>query len=75
MKSFSWIPSDGILFHGDLIEAPEGVARKGANAETTMHLADFIRRQGWQVKVFGGVHGFLNSPEEFSPLVQMPLHP
>lgn len=70
-----WLPAEGVLFQGDLIEAPNGTAQRGANAETTTHLAEFITRQGWQVKEFAGVHGFLTSPEEFTKLVQQPMLP
>lgn len=69
----AWVPSAGVLFHGDLIEAPaSGLAQPGANSETTMQLAEFIKRKGWHVKVFAGVHGFLASPEEFDKLVRFP---
>lgn len=72
----AWLPAEGILFQGDLIEAPaSGVARRGANAETTTHLADFIRRQGWQVRTFAGVHSFLASPQEFEKLASQPILP
>ncbi|MBC7894808.1 MAG: MBL fold metallo-hydrolase [Cytophagaceae bacterium] len=71
----AWLPAEGVLFQGDLIEAPNAIAQRGANAETTTHLAEFIRRQGWQVKEYGGVHGFLTSPQEFEKLVQLPMLP
>jgi glyoxylase-like metal-dependent hydrolase (beta-lactamase superfamily II) len=70
----AWLPAEGILFHGDLIEVPaSGRVERGNNAETTMQLAAFIRRQGWEVKRFVGVHGTLNSAEDFARLVAQPI--
>lgn len=71
----AWLPAEGILFHADLIEAPTGVALRGANAETTRHLAAWIRKQGWTVRTFAGAHGTLASPTEFDALVAHPLLP
>ncbi|MDF1504572.1 MBL fold metallo-hydrolase [Roseisolibacter sp. H3M3-2] len=71
----AWLPREGILYHADLIEAPRGVAQRGANAETTRHLAEWIRRRGWKVRTFAGAHGTLLSPAEFDDLVAMPVLP
>jgi glyoxylase-like metal-dependent hydrolase (beta-lactamase superfamily II) len=72
----AWLPAEGILFHADLIEAPQaGVALPGANAETTMHLAEFIREKGWNVRVFAGAHATLANPSAFTELVANPLVP
>ena len=69
----AWLPGEGILFQGDLIEAPRGVAQRGANAEATLQLADYVRRQGRRVRTFGGTHGFLDGPAEFEALVRHPV--
>ena len=71
----AWLPAEGILFQADLIEAPNGIATPGSNSPTTVKLADVIRRNEWAVRVFGGSHGFLNSPEEFAKLVAQPIVP
>jgi glyoxylase-like metal-dependent hydrolase (beta-lactamase superfamily II) len=72
----AWLPTEGILFTADLIEAPpSGVAMRGANAATTMHLADVIRAKGWDVRTFAGAHATLRNPSEFAALVQLPIIP
>jgi glyoxylase-like metal-dependent hydrolase (beta-lactamase superfamily II) len=72
----AWLPAEGILFQADLIEAPQaGVALRGANAETTKHLADVIRAKGWKVRNFVGAHASLQSPAVFDELVALPIIP
>jgi glyoxylase-like metal-dependent hydrolase (beta-lactamase superfamily II) len=72
----AWLPSEGILFQADLIEAPQaGVALRGANAETTTHLAGVIREKGWDVRTFAGAHATMRSPAEFASLVKLPIIP
>ena len=72
----AWLPSEGILFQADLIEAPPtGIALRGANAATTTHLADVIRDKGWDVRTYAGAHGTLRSPTEFASLVKLPIIP
>jgi glyoxylase-like metal-dependent hydrolase (beta-lactamase superfamily II) len=72
----AWLPAEGILFQADLIEAPQaGVALRGANSETTQHLAEVIRSRGWKVRVFAGSHASLQGPEVFEELVRLPIIP
>jgi glyoxylase-like metal-dependent hydrolase (beta-lactamase superfamily II) len=72
----AWLPAEGILFQADLIEAPaHGTALRGANAETTTHLASVIRAKGWNVRVFAGAHATLASPATFDELVALPIIP
>jgi glyoxylase-like metal-dependent hydrolase (beta-lactamase superfamily II) len=72
----AWLPNEGILFQADLIEVPQsGIAARGTNAETTVHLANFIRRQRWNVRVLAGAHAFLASPAELDRIVQQPILP
>lgn len=72
----AWLPAEGILFQGDLIEVPQsGLAARGTNAATTVHLAEFIRRQGWSVRMIAGAHAFLASPAELAKIVQQPILP
>ena len=53
----AWLPSEGILFQGDLLNVPvdAGVTAATANA-TTVHFADWIKRSGLNVRVLAGVH-------------------
>ena len=71
----AWVPSAGILFHADLIEAADGVALPGSSSPTTVRLAEYIRSQGWDVRVFAGAHGFLDDPSQFEALVRLPVLP
>lgn len=72
----AWLPSEGILFQADLIEAPaSGIAQRGANAEATAHLAGVIREKGWTVKTFAGAHATLRGPAEFETLARLPILP
>ena len=71
----AWVPSEGILFQADLIEAANGLALPGSSSPTTVRLADFIRGQGWNVRVFAGAHGFLDDPSQFETLVRQPVLP
>jgi len=72
----AWMPAEGLLFQADLVEAPtSGVALPGANAATTMHLAQVIRERGWNVRVFAGAHASLQSPQVFAEIIGMPIIP
>jgi len=71
----AWVPSAGILFHADLIDAADGAALPGSSSPTTVRLADYIRSQGWNVRVFAGAHGFLDDPSQFERLVRQPVLP
>ena len=72
----AWIPAHGILFTADLIEAPwSGVALRGANAATTMHLAGVIREKGWSVRTFAGAHSSLQSADVFAEIIRAPIIP
>jgi glyoxylase-like metal-dependent hydrolase (beta-lactamase superfamily II) len=72
----AWLPAEGILFQADLIQAPaHGAALRGANAETTTHLASVIRAKGWNVRVFAGAHSTVASPATFDELVALPIIP
>ena len=72
----AWIPAEGILFQGDLIDVgSNGAVLPGTNNETTMHFARWVRDRGWTVKVFAGAHGFLSSPADFAQLLRQPVGP
>jgi glyoxylase-like metal-dependent hydrolase (beta-lactamase superfamily II) len=70
----AWLPQEGIVFQGDLIDTPSsGQVRPGTNNETTMHFGEWLKRRGWNVRVFGGSHGFLASPADFQAILAQPL--
>ena len=72
----AWLPNEGILFQADLIEVPaSGIAARGTNAETTVHLANFIRDKRWNVRVLAGAHAFLATPAELDRIIQQPILP
>jgi glyoxylase-like metal-dependent hydrolase (beta-lactamase superfamily II) len=72
----AWLPVEGIVFQADLIEAPRsGIALRGANAETTLHLAEVIRAKGWKVRTFAGAHATLQAPAVFEELIRLPVIP
>ena len=71
----AWVPSEGVLFQADLIEAATGQALPGSASPTTVRLAEFIKQRGWNVKVFAGSHGFLDDPAQFEALVRLPVIP
>ena len=59
----AWIPEEGILFQADLISmAADGVVRPGANNDTTMHFAGWVKKQNWNVKMFSGAHASVRAP-------------
>ncbi|MGH7459579.1 MAG: MBL fold metallo-hydrolase [Longimicrobiales bacterium] len=70
----AWIPEEGVLFQGDLIDVgTNGLINRGTNNETTMHFAEWLKRQNWNVRVYAGSHGFLRSAADFAELVSQPI--
>ena len=53
----AWLPNEGILFQGDLLNLPPSgaVFPNVANA-TTAHFAAWLRARGWTVNVLAGSH-------------------
>jgi glyoxylase-like metal-dependent hydrolase (beta-lactamase superfamily II) len=53
----AWLPNEGILFQGDLLNLPGNsiIPTNSANA-TTAHFAQWLKGRGWDVKVLAGVH-------------------
>jgi glyoxylase-like metal-dependent hydrolase (beta-lactamase superfamily II) len=53
----AWLPADGILFQGDLLNLPPNSAiLPGGSIETMSYFASWVKRQGWSVRVLAGVH-------------------
>ena len=72
----AWLPQDGILFQGDLVDTPNsGVALRGANSPTTMHFADWVRRKGWSVRTIAGTHALLPSLDVLHEILKQPILP
>ena len=72
----AWIPDEGILHQADLISAPpNGAVTRGANNDTTMHLAKWVQGRGWTVKMFSGAHSSLPNPAAFGEILKQPLLP
>ena len=72
----AWIPDEGILHQADLISAPpNGAVTRGANNDTTMHLATWVQGRGLTVKMFSGAHSSLANPAAFGEILKQPLLP
>ena len=72
----AWLPAEGILFQGDLVDTPNtGAALRGANSETTIQFADWVRRQGWTPRTIGGTHAMLPSPTVLEDILKQPILP
>ena len=70
----AWIPEEGLLFQGDLIDVPaDGSVTRGTNNPTTQHFVDWVRRKGWDVRTWGGSHGFLQHPDDLEQILAQPL--
>ena len=52
----AWLPAEGILFQGDLLNLGAGRIYPVSANPTTLHFADWVRRSGLQVKTIAGVH-------------------
>lgn len=72
----AWIPEEGILFQGDLIDVgANGAILPGTNNQTTVHFARWLLDRGWTVRVFAGAHGFLPNPAAFTEVLRQPVVP
>lgn len=70
----AWLPQEGILFQGDLIDVEAGgTIRRGTNNATTTHLAEWLRGRRWDVRSFVGSHGSLAGPEAWEALLRQPV--
>jgi glyoxylase-like metal-dependent hydrolase (beta-lactamase superfamily II) len=71
----AWIPSEGILYQGDLIEGyANGGIMPGTNNETTAHFGEWLERKGWRVRSFVGTHGSLSDPALFDQILRQPYY-
>ncbi len=51
-----WLPREGVLFQGDLLNTGSGAIYPSTANATTEHFAEWLGRQGFDVKVLAGVH-------------------
>lgn len=63
-----WLPAEGILYQGDLLNLPPTgeIPRNAANA-TTAHFAQQVAAKGWAIKTLLGAH---MQPGDFSLLAR-----
>jgi glyoxylase-like metal-dependent hydrolase (beta-lactamase superfamily II) len=53
----AWIPEAGILYEGDMLNtALNGDVEAGVNMQGTISFANWIKRKGWTVRTFTGLH-------------------
>ena len=52
----AWVPAEGILFQGDLLNLGAGRIYPTSANLTTAHFADWVRRSGLPVRTIAGVH-------------------
>ena len=53
----AWLPAEGIVFQGDLLNLPPSNAvTRSAGNPTTAHFAEWLRARRWEVKTIAGVH-------------------
>ena len=66
-----WIPAEGILYQGDL-GPTEGPVYPNSNNATTARFGEWLRRQGWDVKIHVGAHG---APATMAALIEVLSQP
>ena len=52
----AWLPAEGILFQGDLLNLGAGRIYPVSANPTTLHFAEWVRRSGFPVRTIAGVH-------------------
>lgn len=65
----AWLPEEGILFQGDLLNVPAGGPTPPAT-DTTVHFADKLRELGLAPRVHVGVHGTVGGPEHLEEALE-----
>ena len=70
----AWLPVEGILFQGDLLDVnADGAITRATNNATTMHFARWLEGRGIRPRVFAGSHGTLRDAADFQRLIGMPI--
>ena len=53
----AWLPQEGILFQGDLLNLPpSGIVPQGLPSATMRHFRDWLRTKGYNVRTLVGTH-------------------
>jgi hypothetical protein len=52
----AWVPGEGILFQGDLLNLGAGRIHPTSANLTTAHFAEWVRQSGLPVRTLAGVH-------------------
>ena len=52
----AWVPAEGILFQGDLLNLGAGRIHPTSANLTTAHFAEWVRQSGLPVRTLAGVH-------------------
>jgi glyoxylase-like metal-dependent hydrolase (beta-lactamase superfamily II) len=65
----AWLPEEGILFQGDLLNVPRGGPVPPA-VDTTVHFAERLRELAIAPRVHVGVHGAVGGPEHLAEALE-----
>jgi glyoxylase-like metal-dependent hydrolase (beta-lactamase superfamily II) len=72
----AWLPAEGILFGGDLIDATaSGIIERGSNNEVTQYFDRWVRARGWPVRTYADGHGSVLDSVAFRDLLSRPVLP
>jgi glyoxylase-like metal-dependent hydrolase (beta-lactamase superfamily II) len=72
----AWLPAEGILFGGDLIDVPGGATiQRGSNNAVTQFFAAWVRERAWPVHTFADGHGAVLDAGAFKALLSRPVIP
>jgi glyoxylase-like metal-dependent hydrolase (beta-lactamase superfamily II) len=72
----AWLPVEGVLFGGDLIDATAGgIIERGSNNELTQFFDAWVRARKWSVRTFADGHGAILDAGAFRDLLSRPVFP
>jgi glyoxylase-like metal-dependent hydrolase (beta-lactamase superfamily II) len=70
----AWIPEAGILYEGDMLNtALNGDVEAGINMQGTISFANAIKRRGWSVRTFTGLHHPPLPPTALEKILAQPI--
>ncbi|HWI19621.1 MAG TPA: MBL fold metallo-hydrolase [Vicinamibacterales bacterium] len=72
----AWLPTEGILFGGDLIDATaSGFIERGSNNELTQYFDRWVQARKWAVRTYADGHGSVLDSAAFKDLLSRPVVP
>jgi glyoxylase-like metal-dependent hydrolase (beta-lactamase superfamily II) len=72
----AWLPTEGILFGGDVIDVPAGGAvQRGSNNVLTQLFAAWVGKRQWPVRTYADGHGAMLDAAAFKDLLSRPVIP